>query len=108
MTVVASLVVVVLVVSEAWRMQDDTVVRSFESGGASPTARRAISISLTMRTPAARAAASGGASGGTPGLATTSEARLIRSRSWPPICTATPNDCSTCAAALADSLASDA
>ena len=37
MTVVASLIVVVLVVSETWRMQDRAVVRSSESEGASPT-----------------------------------------------------------------------
>jgi hypothetical protein len=37
MTAIASLVVVVLVASEAWRMQDDAVVRSSESEGASPT-----------------------------------------------------------------------
>jgi hypothetical protein len=37
MTAIASLVVVVLVASEAWRMQGDTIVRSSTSEGASPT-----------------------------------------------------------------------
>ena len=37
MTVVVSLIMVVLVVSETWRMQDHAVVRSSESEGASPT-----------------------------------------------------------------------
>lgn len=37
MTAIASLVVVVLVASQLWRMQDDAVVRSSESESASPT-----------------------------------------------------------------------
>jgi hypothetical protein len=37
MTAIASLIVVVLVASEAWRMQGDTIVRSSTSEGASPT-----------------------------------------------------------------------
>ena len=37
------------------------------------------------------AATSGGASGGTPGLATTSAARAIRPMSCPPVCTFTPS-----------------
>jgi hypothetical protein len=36
MTAIASLVVVVLVASQAWRMRDEAMVRSFESEGASP------------------------------------------------------------------------
>ena len=52
--------------------------------------RSAISTSLTIGTPAFRAALSGGASGGTPGLSTTSAARAMRWRSWPPVCTSAP------------------
>src|SRR4029079_13946808 len=40
--------------------------------------RRPISMSLTMSTPPLRAAANGGASGGTPGLATPGDARPER------------------------------
>jgi hypothetical protein len=47
------------------------------------------------------AAASGGALGGTPGLATTSAARAMRARSCPPVCTSTPSAASAAAAARA-------
>ena len=62
--------------------------------------RSPISISLTISTPRVRAATNGGASGGTPGLATTSDARAMRSRSWPPSWTSTSSRRSSTAVCL--------
>src|SRR5439155_22849784 len=54
------------------------------------SARNPRSISDTTGTPAARAAASGAASGGTPGETTTPAADRIFARSWRPRSTSTP------------------
>jgi hypothetical protein len=72
--------------------------------------RRPISTSLTMSTPAARAAAKGGASGGTPGLATMSDAPAMRSRSWRPTSVATPSSrrARAVASSIGDAETSDA
>src|SRR3954469_4522441 len=51
-----------------------------------------------MVRPASRAVRSGGASGGTPGLATTSALAAMRARSCPPRCTLTPSGSSAFAA----------
>src|SRR5437867_4650262 len=52
--------------------------------------------------PRLRAVASGGAFGGTPGLATTSDALPMRARSCPPSCTSTPSSRSAAAVDSSD------
>src|SRR5207247_8742553 len=56
------------------------------------SARKPRSISDTTGTPAARAAVSGAASGGTPGETTTPAAERILARTWRPTSTSTPDN----------------